>query len=149
MTKNDTTMTIVLRGCQMFSDFRAAKNIIMRNKFYGQTIALLFAVAGAAFLQSCDRDKKSNNSETVVTDTSVIHFAQEPHFKNVKQLTFGGENAEAYWSFDNTRLSFQHRDIPHGLMCDQIFMLNVTDSTRSNISSGKGRTTCSFFMPGD
>ena len=121
----------------------------MKNRFYFQTIVLLFAVAGAAMLQSCGSDKKSNSKETFATDTSAIHFAAERHFKNVQQLTFGGENAEAYWSFDNTRLSFQHRDIPHGLMCDQIYMLNVADSSRTNISSGKGRTTCSFFMPGD
>ena len=83
------------------------------------------------------------------TDSSAVHFIKEKHLTNVRQLTFGGENAEAYWSFDNSKLSFQHTDKPHGLMCDQIFTMNVADTSRQLISTGKGRTTCSFFMPGD
>ncbi|MCX6199893.1 MAG: hypothetical protein NTY88_11850 [Bacteroidetes bacterium] len=96
--------------------------------------------------------KHKNLSATVAvssTDSSAIHFANEKHLKNVKQLSFGGENAEAYFSFDDLKLTFQHTDKPHGLMCDQIFCLNLQDSSKHLISTGKGRTTCSFFLPGD
>jgi len=79
----------------------------------------------------------------------------ESHLRNIKQLTFGGDNAEAYWSFDNTHLSFQSNFKQWGLQCDQIFTMDVTaarnaaDSTYRPpmISTGKGRTTCSFYMP--
>lgn len=79
----------------------------------------------------------------------------ESHLKNITQLTFGGDNAEAYWSFDNTHLSFQSNFKKWGLQCDQIFAMDVkaarkaADSTYRPpmISTGKGRTTCSFYMP--
>ena len=73
-------------------------------------------------------------------------MAGEKHFRNVKQLTFGGENAEAYFSFDNRWLSFQTtRD---GVECDQIFVMGTDGSKLRRVSSGKGRTTCAYFMPG-
>lgn len=76
----------------------------------------------------------------------------ERHLKNLTQLTFGGDNAEAYWSFDNTRLSFQSNNKKWGLHCDQIFALDTRlkpDTTKvwPMVSTGKGRTTCSFYMP--
>lgn len=80
-----------------------------------------------------------------------IHYDEEAHLHNVRQLTFGGNNAEAYWSPDGTRLVFQsdRKDWTQG--CDQIFVLKVdspADSTRKTLlSTGAGRTTCSFFMP--
>ena len=49
-----------------------------------------------------------------------LHYKQEKHLKNVKQLTFGGDNAEAYWSFDNEKLVFQANNV-WGLECDQNF----------------------------
>lgn len=71
----------------------------------------------------------------------------ERHFKSLRQLTFGGENAEAYWSFDEQRLIFQStRD---GGACDQIYTLSPTDGAVQRVSSGKGRTTCAYFLPGD
>lgn len=82
-------------------------------------------------------------------------FAQnEKHLKNIKQLTFGGDNAEAYFSPDSKKLTFQSNYSNWGLQCDQIFLMDVqkqmADSTvkPSMISTGKGRTTCSYFMPG-
>jgi TolB protein len=80
-----------------------------------------------------------------------IHYAQERHFKNVRQLTYGGNNAEAYWSFDGKKLIFQSDNPGWGLGCDQIFLLDVNAKADSSklkmISTGKGRTTCSWFMP--
>ena len=82
-------------------------------------------------------------------------FSQEKeiHLKNIKQLTFGGDNAEAYFSFDGKNLSFQSNFKNWGLSCDQIFNLSIDKASKDTtyrpkmISTGKGRTTCSFFMP--
>ena len=81
-------------------------------------------------------------------------FAHEPHLKNIKQLTFGGDNAEAYWSFSGQELTFQSNNKKWNAKCDQIFTLNVNASESElsvphPISTGSGRTTCSYFMPGD
>lgn len=70
---------------------------------------------------------------------------REIHLANVRQLTFGGQNAEAYFSPDGRKLVFQsQRDF---LKCDQIFMMNTDGSGLKMLSTGKGRTTCSYFMP--
>ncbi|MCA9625166.1 MAG: PD40 domain-containing protein, partial [Myxococcales bacterium] len=72
----------------------------------------------------------------------------EQHFANLAQITYGGENAEAYWSFDGTKLVFQSR--PAGQSCDQIFSLTLGDEgSLRRISTGLGATTCSYFLPGD
>jgi hypothetical protein len=86
----------------------------------------------------------------------ILTFAQtkpEPHLKNLKQLTFGGDNAEAYFSFDNKKITFQSNNKKWGLKCDQIFMMDLNKPIKDSlgkaklISSGLGRTTCSYFMP--
>lgn len=70
-------------------------------------------------------------------------------------LTHGGDNAEAYFSFDGKFASFQSNNTKWGLACDQIFNLDIQkaklDSTYRPplISTGKGRTTCSFFLKGN
>lgn len=75
----------------------------------------------------------------------TLYFEGEKHFKNIKQLTFGGENAEAYFSFDGKKLSFQTtRD---GKECDQIYKMNIDGSEQTMVSTGKGRTTCAYYMP--
>jgi TolB protein len=72
---------------------------------------------------------------------------EETHFAGLRQLTFAGENAEAYLSFAEDRLIFQStRD---GLGCDQIFTMALDGSGVEMLSSGKGRTTCSYYLPGD
>lgn len=78
--------------------------------------------------------------------------AQEKHLKNIQQLTFGGDNAEAYFSPDGQYLSFQSNNPAWGLSCDQIFKYDLSyagDSTYipPMISNGLGRTTCSYYMP--
>lgn len=76
----------------------------------------------------------------------------EKHLVNIKQLTFGGDNAEAYFSFDNSMLSMQVTAPKEGIPCDQIYMMDLNNSdkpTKKLISTGTGRTTCSYFMPGD
>jgi TolB protein len=56
---------------------------------------------------------------------SVLSAQQEKHFKNIKQLTFGGDNAEAYFSFNGKMLSFQSNYAEWGVKCDQIFLMNL------------------------
>jgi TolB protein len=71
--------------------------------------------------------------------------ANETYLKNLKQLTFGGQNAEAYFSFDGNKIIFQSTRPPYE--CDQIFSMNVDASDVKLLNSGKGRTTCGFFFP--
>src|SRR5579862_2146671 len=66
------------------------------------------------------------------------------HLENLKQLTFGGQNAEAYWSPDGRRLIFQStRD---GRSCDQQYIMNADGSNVHMVSTGKGVTTCGYFL---
>lgn len=62
-------------------------------------------------------------------------------------LTNGGENAEAYLSFDNSKLIYQ--STAGGLDCDQIFTMQLDGSKKTLVSNGTGRTTCSYYLPGD
>jgi TolB protein len=75
----------------------------------------------------------------------------EPHLKNIRQLTFGGDNAEAYFSPDGKKLVFQSNNPAWGLSCDQIFIMVIEKARDSaympkKVSTGKGRTTCSYFL---
>lgn len=67
-----------------------------------------------------------------------------PRLANVRQLTDGGSNAEAYWSPDGKRLIFQSTRPPYD--CDQIFIMNADGSNPHLVSTGKGRTTCAYFL---
>ncbi len=78
--------------------------------------------------------------------------AQEVHLKNIKKLTFGGDNAEAYFSPNGKMLTMQVTNSEIGAHCDQIYLLdlakkNPTTKDLKLVSTGEGRTTCSFFMP--
>ena len=70
----------------------------------------------------------------------------ERRLANIKQLTFGGENAEAYFSPDGTRVIFQATR--NGYPCDQIFTMKIDGSDERRVSNGTGRTTCGYFYPG-
>jgi len=98
---------------------------------------------------SCGTSSKlSPQGATVNADTLL--YEEEKHFSNLQQLTFGGDNAEAYWSYDGKYIVFQRTNTKEGLNCDQIFMgkLPVKKGDKFSyklISTGKGRTTCPFF----
>ncbi len=84
-------------------------------------------------------------------NADTIQYADEKHFKNVIQLTNGGDNAEAYWSYDGKYVIFQRRNPNEGLDCDQLFIGKVPLSpnekfTYKKISHG-GRVTCGYFLP--
>lgn len=70
---------------------------------------------------------------------------RERRLRNLRQLTFGGQNAEAYFDWSGTRLIFQSTRPP--FPCDQIFTMRVDGTDVRQVSTGKGRTTCGFFFP--
>ena len=83
---------------------------------------------------------------TTPTAAPVRQMPQERHLKNIRQLTFGGENAEAYFSPDGRSLIFQStRD---GNACDQIYTMRIDGSDLRRVSTGAGRTTCGYYYPG-
>ena len=84
---------------------------------------------------------------TIHAGEPVAALPNEPHLKNVRMLTFEGENAEAYWSNDGTKLVLQRRgpDMP----ADQIYVLDLASGEMEQVSTGKGRTTCAYYMQGD
>ena len=82
---------------------------------------------------------------TAASPASLLAPGEEKHLANVRQLTFGGQNAEAYWSADGKRLIFQSDE--GNLPCDQIFTMNADGSDRRRVSNGEGKTTCAYFFP--
>ncbi|MCS6966777.1 MAG: hypothetical protein NZ473_08470 [Candidatus Kapabacteria bacterium] len=70
---------------------------------------------------------------------------REHHLRNVRQLTSGGKNAEAYFSFGEDMICFQASTANNP--CDQIFIMDTNGRRLRQISPGYGRTTCSYFLP--
>lgn len=97
------------------------------------------ALLGAA---ACDKPSATPAADAVI-------LAAEPgeaRLGNIQQLTFGGENAEAYWSEDGKWITFQStRD---GRTCDQQYVMRADGSELTRISDGRGKTTCGWFLPG-
>ncbi|MDR3606681.1 MAG: M20/M25/M40 family metallo-hydrolase [Oligoflexia bacterium] len=74
----------------------------------------------------------------------------EARLQNIRQITFGGTNAEAYWSFDGKSLAFQHKGLgDQQPKCDQIYRMDSNGESVRMVSDGQGRTTCSYFFPDD
>ena len=73
-----------------------------------------------------------------------LAFAGDSHLSNIRQLTHGGQNAEAYWAPDGKRLIFQSTRPPNE--CDQMYIMNADGSDQHMVSTGKGRTTCGYFL---
>lgn len=96
-------------------------------------------IAAAVF--ACSRSPIANRPSPVSPE------AGETHFANIHQLTFGGENAEAYFSADGKRLIFQGKSGNQG--CDQEYVMNVDGSHVKRVSNGFGKTTCGYFYGGD
>jgi Tol biopolymer transport system component len=113
---------------------------------------LLFLVVLGVLGCKSSHDKHSYDGKSGATRiVNTLHYDKEKHLKNVRQLTFGGDNAEAYWSFDSSKLVFQSNNKAWGLQCDQIFVMNAEQPLDSAeipqlISTGYGRTTCSYFL---
>src|SRR6516164_1867719 len=109
---------------------------------YPKPILLVAVIAVLAAAGSVDQAQQS--------PAPSLAYPGEKHLHNVRQLTFGGQNAEAYWSHDDKYLIFQHQG--DGVPCDQIYTIPVDTpdgkpATPKLVSTGKGRTTCSYFFP--
>lgn len=97
-------------------------------------------------------DEAINSTEEVAeNDDNSLIFPGEDHFKSLRQVTFGGDNAEAYWSPDGSKIIFQSNYSEWGVECDQMFIMDANESFENSkpkmVSTGKGRTTCGYFMP--
>ena len=94
--------------------------------------------------------KNSNNTESKVLGNDSLLYEGEKHFTNMQQLTFGGDNAEAYFSFDGKYIIFQKTFAKDGIPCDQIYVGKVPGPGEKfeykRVSNGKGRTTCGAFL---
>lgn len=107
-------------------------------------ILTLFALCQSLFLIAAnDNSIHSPGSDTLI-------YPDEKNFRNIRQLTFGGDNAEAYFSYDGKWLVFQKTNIKEGILCDQIFVGKIPEKAGEKfeprmVSTGKGRTTCAFF----
>ena len=119
-------------------------------------IRAILLVFVTLFVVSC-KDGKKDNTDAKSGETkkwaNTLIYPEEVHFKSLTQLTFGGDNAEAYWSFDDKQIIFQSNNKNWGVECDQMFLMNVgetfKDSKPPMISTGLGRTTCAYFLPGN
>ena len=102
------------------------------------SLALLVLIVSLGFYDSAPKADPQAASPDLA-------LPQETHLRNLRQLTFGGENAEAYFSADGKKLIFQ--STREGHQCDQIYSMNTDGSDVRMISSGAGRTTCSYYFP--
>lgn len=101
-------------------------------------LPLLVAALGVGYAQDVQK----------TPDSIVVPVMEgEPNLLNVRQLTFGGQNAEAYWSADGKQITYQAQ-VPGNVYPDeQIFAMNADGSNKRLVSTGKGRCTCSYFSP--
>jgi TolB protein len=100
-------------------------------------VATLAALAIACVISACQS----------TGETSPFAYPGERFFGSMRQLTFGGENAEGYFSFDERHLIYQStRDT---FECDQQYIMDLASGNVRLVSTGKGRTTCGYFLPGD
>ncbi len=100
-----------------------------------------FAVLSFSFINNFSGTVNSSDSKS-----DSLTFEGEKHFKNMKMLTNGGENAECYFSFDGMKFVFQSRS--GDMQCDQIYTMNIDGSNKTMVSNGKGATTCAYYYPG-
>lgn len=102
-------------------------------------------------LPACTPSESTSSDTGASTDS--LRYEGETHLANIRQLTFGGNNAEAYFSFDNQKLVMQREHEAQGIPCDQIFYAPLGSGGQpmdwQRLSTGTGRTTCAYFMPGD
>jgi len=123
--------------------------LVTRRRAIALGIVLASLLAVVTFGMKLDGQQKSGLSGAgpVVHGTSddPLRDPHEIHLRHVKQLTYGGQNAEAYFSYDGKRLTFQTTRAPY--RCDQIFIMNADGSEQHLVSTGRGKTTCSYFYP--
>ncbi|HLV64420.1 MAG TPA: M20/M25/M40 family metallo-hydrolase [Polyangiaceae bacterium] len=109
------------------------------------------ALVASALLAACASSPppRESSPKTPEATASPSPLPEERRFGSLRQLTFGGENAEAYWAFGGRSLILQAK--VGDARCDRIYHLPL-DGARPElvpVSSGKGATTCAYFLPGD
>ncbi|UCF66706.1 MAG: PD40 domain-containing protein [Acidobacteriota bacterium] len=126
----------------------------MLNRRHPSLAALAALLIVAAVLSAgCGKQEHHPGEPAETTDAreslprSYDPEPQEKHFSELSMLTDGGDNAEAYFSFDSSRLVFQTTRPPYE--CDQIMILDPPTAELRLVSTGLGRTTCGYFLPGD
>jgi len=123
----------------------------LHSRFYITTIALTLVLAMSA-CGSGSEDKQATEGVEADQRPEVAAVERDPlpgevHFKSLRQITFEGDSAEAYWSWDGELLIFQAtRD---AFECDQVFTVKPDGSDLKLVSTGRGRTTCSFIVRGN
>ncbi|MBN2868830.1 MAG: PD40 domain-containing protein [Flavobacteriaceae bacterium] len=124
----------------------------MKTKLFGILLLTLCVFSCKDDKKSTTETETSTTTETLKKTDNPLIFPEEKHFKNLRQVTFGGDNAEAYWSFNDSLLVFQSNNKKWGVNCDQMFLLHANETLNDSIappmlSTGMGRTTCSYFLP--
>lgn len=127
-------------------------------KLYNIAFSSVILIATACAPNEAAETQTGAEEQQEQTDTSKTNdnlvLEGETHLKNIRQLTNGGDNAEAYFSFNDKMAVFQSNYDGWGVECDQIFYFdleknNLMQKQPQMLSTGKGRTTCSYFLPGD
>ena len=113
---------------------------MMRHNLRAALKRTALVLAAAALLPAC-----AATTAQPVRAQDPLADAREVHFGDITQLTFAGQNAEAYFSFDGRRLTFQTTPTNEG--CDQIWSMDLDGGDRRLVSTGTGRTTCSYYYP--
>ena len=108
-------------------------------------VALSALLILAAAPPQSPQPKAAAPAQTAPAGPSLLH-PDEVHLKNLRQLTFGGQNAEAYWSPDGKQIIYQWAG--EGVPCDQQFILELATGKSTRVSNGLGKTTCGYFLDG-
>jgi TolB protein len=105
---------------------------------------------------ACDPPVDEQSSTVPCADSIAqsLRYPQERHLRNITQLTFGGDNAEAYWAYGQNALVWQYSNPAQGVDCDQIYWSPLDPAhpqplTYNLVSTGGGRTTCAYFLGDD
>ena len=122
----------------------------IRKSVLGLSLSFAIVACAAVLRGWVLGDSVPQNASAPATAGALTVPGEAKHLKNVRQLTFGGQNAEAYFSLDDKYLIFQHQG--EGVPCDQIYTIQVDapdgkPATPKLVSTGKGRTTCAYFFP--
>lgn len=111
----------------------------------------ILLVLGSCKPEANKAGRNAGEKPSPMAGSDTLIYPEEKYFKSIRQVTFGGDNAEAYWSFDDSKIVFQSNNPAWGMQCDQMFLMNkgeVFETAKPPmISTGMGRTTCAYFLP--
>src|ERR1041385_2925005 len=112
---------------------------------FSLTAIFIIAIISVSFIKDSGQNLQITIHHSPFT-TDTVQYPTETHLQNIQQLTFGGDNAEAYFSFDSKWIIFQRTKVNEGVKCDQMFIGKVPKMGEKfqykMISTGRGRCTC-------